>query len=344
MLLGMLNKDEEVGLGLTNEQIEAAKSEKRNPFSASLGWAKQKGQGLLAPYKSANFGANNPELGLLKDQETKAKLQRSSMMAGLGSAGQALLANSGKSVAEAFGAGAEAFGTGSNQHMNQGLLVAKEIDKEKGLDAIGADPNMTHAQKKAFDYARLVGDPSLYKSYLEKPQNIGTVDPTQFTTESLEDFDTSQEDGSPDYSLLKVKPELLKDAMTTGDGVRLTQNFETQAANMLKFKFITDSEGNMTIDGFELGATDKNLTKYQASAFHRQLVADAFDLYMNGVYQDPRTNIIQQVTPANAMNFATNRFRLNKIDKKTGQPISLWNYGLISDLYSKQDKHDILDE
>ena len=207
MLLATLNKDEEDRLGLTNEQIEVAKSEKRNPFSASLGWVKGKGQGLLAPFKSENFGANNPELGLLRDQETKAALQRSSMMAGLGAAGQALLANSGKSTGQAFGAGAKAFQEGADSDIQKGVLVddkrvtqIEEAAKRARLDT--ARSFLTPEDQRKFDVANDTGNAQMMSSLYEESLLIQDINPEQWFPASVEAFRKTVKDGKPNYGVL----------------------------------------------------------------------------------------------------------------------------------------------
>lgn len=232
------------------------------------------------PFQVSNFGANNPELALIPDEEIRKKIQRQALFKGLGAAGQALLNNSTKSTGQAFGAGAGAFDTGAQGGVSHGILVDQnrraalaEAAKQKRIGELQElAPN-----KIAAELGILTGNSSLTSKAFDTPKVdslIGDVNPANFTSESVQAFSQSK-----DYSDLRLKPNLKGGAASAA----MQNLFEKQAATFLGARITPDGH---------IAGLDKDQSSVQ-----RALATKAGKYFKSGKYNE-----------AEAMSKAINEF------------------------------------
>ena len=165
------------------------------------------------PFAIEKFGANNPELSLIKDDEVKKQIQRQAMFKGLGQAGTALMNNAGQGAGKAFTAGANAFGVGSTAGVKEGIMVdekrrAELAEQQRQMRMGDAKKHLSPMDQDRFQMALDTDNKALMTQLYEKGQKeslIAKVSPSSFDTKSVDAFRASVDAGSPDYGLLIPK-------------------------------------------------------------------------------------------------------------------------------------------
>ena len=209
--------------------------------------------------------------------EPTKQQKRGVLIDSLGALGQGLLASSGYSatpvsLGQAFGNAMPAF----NQAKQQGLLAAKQENKQKAIGGLLGDPNIS-SQDKLLNYGLLSDNPSAIVAGLKPGSGvesvIGKLNPGLYTPESLNRF--SQSNNYGDLSFRDGLGSFMAGGVNYSRDGRATVSPELIAEN----KALIDS----TVESEKIKAKDKAaaVTSLPEDRLKAEMMVEKIDQLVN---------------------------------------------------------------